>query len=97
MTFQKVNVISFKDKKDDYGQRRKKIDQPSRETEMMIVDYIKTRTDDVRFVDITDLGLTYDRDIDDSNQIITASGTTYNVIYVIPSRRLNQVLLQKVK
>lgn len=92
--FQKVNVVSFTDGKDAHGQRRK-VESSRREVEMMIRNYNRYNVNDVRFVDATDIGLTFDTAITDANQIISSSGT-YNVLYVIPSRRLYQVFLKKV-
>lgn len=92
--FQTVSVISFTDGKDSYGQRRKTVDT-TREVEMMIRNYQQVNVQDVRYIDVTDIGLTFDSAITDANQISTSSGT-YNVLYVIPSRRLNQILLKKV-
>lgn len=94
--FQKVNVITFTDGKDDYGQRRKVVDtNATREVEMMIRNYQQVNVTDVRFIDATDIGLTFDAAITDANQIISTSGT-YNVLYVIPSRRLYQIFLKRV-
>ena len=62
---------------------------------MMIRNYQQVNVQDVRYIDVTDIGLTFDSAITDANQISTSSGT-YNVLYVIPSRRLNQILLKKV-
>lgn len=92
--FQKVYVISFTDDKDNYGQPRK-VESSRREVEMMIRNYTQINVSDVRFVDATDIGLTYDSAITDANQIISTSGI-YNVLYVIPSRRLYQIFLKKV-
>ena len=94
--FQKVTVITFTNGKDDYGQRRKTVDtSANREVEMMIRNYQQVNVTDVRFIDATDIGLTFDAAITDANQIISTSGT-YTVLYVIPSRRLYQVFLKKV-
>jgi hypothetical protein len=54
---------------------------------MMIRNYLRMNVNDVRFIDVTDIGLSFDSAITDANQIISSSGT-YNVLYVIPSKRL---------
>lgn len=92
--FQKVQVISFTDEKTAYGERRKN-SSSSREVEMMIRNYTQYNVADPRYLDATDIGLTFDTDITDANQIISTSGI-YNVLYVIPSKRLNQIFLKKV-
>ena len=93
--FQTVEVISFTDDKDQYGQQRK-TESSRREVEMMIRPQIMVNVVDVRYLDATDIGLTFDRNITDANQISTSSGT-YNILYVIPSKRLYQIFLKKVK
>ena len=93
--FQKVEVVEFEDTVDIYGQRRKS-EKSRREVDMMIRNYLRMNVNDVRFVDATDIGLSFDTAITDANQIISSSGT-YNVLYVIPSKRLYQYFLQKVK
>lgn len=93
--FQKVEVVEFEDTVDIYGQRRKS-EKSRREVDMMIRNYLRMNVNDVRFVDATDIGLSFDSAITDANQIISSSGT-YNVLYVIPSKRLYQYFLQKVK
>ena len=92
--FQKVYVITFTDDKDNYGQPRK-VEGSRREVEMMIRVQQQMNTTDIRFIDATHIGLTFDKNITDANQIISTSGT-YNVLYTIPSRRLYQVFLKKV-
>ena len=93
--FQKVEVVEFEDTVDIYGQRRKS-EKSRREADMMIRNYLRMNVNDVRFVDATDIGLSFDSAITDANQIISSSGT-YNELYVIPSKRLYQYFLQKVK
>ena len=39
--------------------------------------------------------ITYDASITDENQIVI-DGVTYDVLYVIPSGRLHQILMKKV-
>lgn len=93
--FQKVIVVSFTNEKDIYGQKRVG-ESDRREVDMMIKPHIQMNVSDVRFVDATDIGLTRDTAITDANQIISSTGTTYNVLYTIPSKRLTQVFLKKV-
>lgn len=92
--FQKVIVVSFTNEKDIYGQKRVG-ESDRREVDMMIRPHIQMNVSDVRFVDVTDIGLTRDTAITDANQIISSTGT-YNVLYTIPSKRLTQVFLKKV-
>lgn len=92
--FQKVIVVSFTNEKDIYGQKRVE-ESDRREVDMMIRPHIQMNVSDIRFVDVTDIGLTKDTAITDANQIISSTGT-YNVLYTIPSKRLTQIFLKKV-
>ena len=93
--FQKVQVVSFATGKDAYGIKRKN-GETSRTVEMVIKIYQQQNTSDARYVDVTDIGLTYDNEISDKNQIVVGENT-YDVLYVIPSNRLNQILMKRVK
>lgn len=93
--FETVSVITFNGK-DAYGQKHKVVDNTkTRSVEMMIRHYQQMNVSDVRYVDATDIGLTFDAAITDQNQIISSSGT-YEVLFTIPSKRLYQVFLKKV-
>lgn len=91
---QPVSVVSFATETDAYGEKRK-LGSTTRTVDMVVKIYSQTNVSDVRYCDITNIGLTYDASITDENQIIV-NGTTYDVLYVIPSGRLHQVLMKKV-
>ena len=89
-----VKVISFTPGKDSYGKPRKN-GTSSREVEMMISVYQQKLTNDIRYTEVTTIGLTADKDITDKNQIKIGE-ETYEVLYVIPSHRLYQIMMKKV-
>ena len=91
---QPVSVVSFATGTDAYGEKRK-LGSTTRTVDMVVKIYSQTNVSDVRYCDITNIGLTYDASITDENQIIV-NGTTYDVLYVIPSGRLHQILMKKV-
>ena len=90
----KVSVVSFTSGKDAYGITRTQ-GSSSKEVDMVIKPYAQSNVDDVRYVDVTDIGLTYDKTITDNNQIIDGN-KTFQIMYVIPSNRLYQILMKKV-
>lgn len=98
MTFnrelQPVSVVSFTTGTNAYGEKRE-LGSTTRTVDMVVKIYSQTNVSDVRYCDITNIGLTHDASITDENQIIV-DGTTYDVLYVIPSGRLHQVLMKKV-
>lgn len=98
MTFNRelkpVSVVSFTTGTDAYGQKRKQ-GSTSRTVEMFVKVYSQSNVSDVRYCDVTNIGLTYDASITDENQIVI-DGATYNVLYVIPSGRMYQILMKKV-
>lgn len=89
-----VSVVSFATGTDAYGQKRKQ-GSTTRTVEMVVKIYAQSNVSDVRYCDVTNIGLTYDTSITDENQIII-DGATYNVLYVIPSGRMYQILMKKV-
>lgn len=89
-----VEVLTFNAGKDAYGRPRKN-GSVSHNADMVVKIYQQRKVDDIRYVDVTHIGLTADKSITDSNQIII-DNDTYQVLYVIPSSRLNQVLMKKV-
>lgn len=91
---QLVKVISFTSGKDEYGRPRKN-GSTSREVEMYVSIYQQRNVEDVRYVEVTNIGLTSDKEITDANQIMI-NDDKYQVLYVIPSNRLYQVLMKKV-
>lgn len=93
--FQKVSVVSFTTGKDAFGIKRNN-GSTSRTVDMVVKIYQQQNTSDARYVNVTDIGLTYDKDINDANQIVVGEDT-YDVLYVIPSNRLNQILMKRVK
>lgn len=98
MTFNRelkpVSVVSFATGTDAYGQKRKQ-GSTTRTVEMYVKVYAQSNVSDVRYCDVTNIGLTYDTSITDENQIVI-DGATYNVLYVIPSGRMYQILMKKV-
>lgn len=94
--WQTVSVVSFTAGGDPYGQRRK-TQESTRQVQMAIRIYNQQNVEDIRYNEVSDIGLTWDKEISDKNQIITADGTHYDILYVIPSSRLYQVLMRKVK
>ncbi len=93
--FQTVVVIEYDDNKGIYGQKRVS-EKNRRNVEMMIRNNIQLNVSDIRYLDATDIGLTFDRNITDNNQIISSTGTTYDVLYTIPSKRLTTIFLKRV-
>ena len=89
-----VSVVSFTTGTDAYGQKRKQ-GSTSRTVEMFVKVYAQSNVSDVRYCDVTNIGLTYDTSITDENQIVI-DDATYNVLYVIPSGRMYQILMKKV-
>ena len=90
----KVQVLTFAAGKDALGRPRKN-GSTSHNAEMAVMIYKQNNVADVRYVDVTHIGLTADKSITDSNQIVIVD-ETYQVLYVIHSTRLNQVLMKKV-
>ena len=89
-----VSVVSFATGTDAYGQKRKQ-GSTTRTVEMYVKIYAQSNVSDVRYCDVTNIGLTKDTSITDENQIVI-DGATYNVLYVIPSGRMYQILMKKV-
>lgn len=99
MTFNRelksVSVISFTTGTDAYGQKRT-LGSTTRTVEMFVKVYSQSNVSDIRYNEVTNIGLTKDASITDKNQIVI-DGATYNVLYVIPSGRLHQILMKKVQ
>lgn len=89
-----VSVVSFATGTDAYGQKRKQ-GSTTKTVEMVVKIYAQSNVSDVRYCDVTNIGLTKDASITDENQIVI-DGATYNVLYVIPSGRMYQILMKKV-
>lgn len=91
-----VEVLSYGNSTDSYGQVRKGEPLDTRTVMMALKLYRQAEVADPRFVEVTDLGLTNDTSITDKD-CIKDGDTKYNVLYVIPSQRLTTVFLKKVK
>ena len=88
-----VDVLTYSETIDEYGQYRQ--DTPEvKQVQMVVKNYSRTNVDDPRYVDVTDIGLTYDKSITTKNQI-RINNSLYDILFVIESRRLNQVLMKK--
>lgn len=89
----KVIILSYDGQIDSYGQKR--TDTPTeREVEMYVKIHSQSLTTDVRYVEVEMIGLTKDNTITDANQV-KIDGVIYNIEYVIPSSRYNQILMKK--
>lgn len=91
---QSVSVITFNDGTDTYGQRNKKGIDSTREVEMYIKVYRQGSVEDIRYTDVTDIGLTKDKLITDKNEIDDGINK-YKILYVIPSSRYSQILMKR--
>lgn len=91
--WKQVTVITFADELDEYGQKRQK-GSSTRQVEMVTKIASQTDTADPRYVDVTDIGLTKDKNISVNNQV-SYDGNTYNVLYIIPSSRYYQILMKR--
>lgn len=89
-----VSVVSYELGTDTYGQKRK-LGSTARTCQMVIKPYTKANIDNVKYVDVTDIGLTADHEITDANTI-NYGGASYQVLYVIPSGRLYQIFMKRV-
>ena len=89
-----VSGVSFTTGTDAYGQKRQ-LGSTTRTVEMFVKVYSQSNVSDIRYNEVTNIGLTKDASITDENQIVI-DGATYNVLYVIPSGRLHQILMKKV-
>lgn len=85
-----VSLLSFSTGKNEYGQR---VESTPRAAQMVIKNYLRNQTTDIRYAEATDIGLTYD-DMQNVQQVIDGD-TKYQVLYCVYSRRLNQVFLKK--
>ena len=91
----KVDLLTFATTQDAYGQTR--TGEPTvTKVEMFVKTYSQKNVTDPRFVEVTDIGITKDFTITTSNQIVFDSHT-YNVLFTIPSERMNQVFLRRIK
>lgn len=87
-----VSCIEFSDAVDSFGQRRKEISSTTT-IQMAIYPFNNSElVDDIRFREVTDIGLTK-AIVNDTNEIIDGD-KQYLVTYTIPSKRYNQVFLR---
>lgn len=88
---QTVQVLTYTNELDDYGISR--TDTPTtRDIEMYVKVYSQTNVENPKYVDIELIGLTEDNDLSTDNQLVVG-GHTYNIKFITPSRRLNQVFM----
>ena len=90
-----VTILTYPTGDDSYGQARRGT-PTERVVDMVVKIYSQNNTTDVRYVDIDVIGLTYDKTITDKNEVVI-DGIRYTVKYPIPSGRLTQILMKKVK
>lgn len=88
-----VLLISFTSGTDKYGQKRNN-GNTEEKIEMAVKVYSQTNVSDIRYNDVELIGLTKTA-VKDSQQI-KIDDIVYQVLYVIPSGRYNQVLMKKV-
>lgn len=88
-----VTVRSFVPGVDEWGQERKN-GYVDRTVDMVVKIYSQNYVSDIRYNDVDLIGLTYDQDITDSNQIII-NNLKYNILHVIPSGRILQVMMKR--
>ena len=89
-----VSKLTYPDTRDEYGQKRTGTPE-STSVKMVIKNYSNTNVTDPRYVQVTDVGLTYDDTITTANQIKDGD-TVYNVLFTIPTQKFAQVFLRKI-
>ena len=90
-----VTLLTYSGQTDEYGQLRQ--DKPSETSiEMAISLYTQNEQNTPLYNDCEAIGLTYYTSISDSN-VIQDGSTKYDILHIIPSGRLIQVLLRKQK
>ena len=89
-----VEVLTYSSTPDAYGQINQST-PTSRNTQMMIKWYSQNGVDDIRYQEVTDIGITKDSAITDNNKI-RLGNQLWDVLQVIPSSRYNQILLRRV-
>lgn len=62
---------------------------------MVVKLYQQSNTSDVRYTDVSTIGLTKDALITDKDQV-QVGNDIYKVLYVIPTSRLHQILMKRV-
>lgn len=92
-SFKDVSVISYNGEKDSFGQIRQD-SGTARTVPMAVKLYSQSNVQDPRYVEVTDIGLTYDKNITAANRI-AFDDSTYNVLFTIPSGRITQVFMKR--
>ena len=87
---QTVTIKSFAETLNDYGE--KTLSETTTSAEMMVKPYSQANVQDPRYVDAEYIGLTK-ASISIEN-VVTINGTDYMVLFVIPSRRYNEVFMK---
>ena len=87
---QTVTIKSFAETLNDYGE--KTLSETTTSAEMMVKPYSQANVQDPRFVDVEYIGLTK-ANVSIEN-VVTIDGTDYMVLFVIPSRRYNEVFMK---
>lgn len=90
-----IEIISFLPQADEYGQK-KTTQQSVRSIEAVVKPYVNSNVNNPKFNDCELIVLTDDNDITPANSI-RIDNKNYDVMYIIESRRLNQILLKLVK
>lgn len=93
--WQTVSVVTFTTGTDAYGQKRQK-GSTLRDIKMVVKIYNQRNVADVRYNEVEVIGLCEDKTLTDSNQI-KIGNDYYQILYIIPSGRLYQVLMKKEK
>lgn len=91
--WQIVDVITYVEGKDEYGQLRQ-LGSSSRPVKMVVKLYTNANVADIRFNNVTDIGLTEDFTITDHNSI-KIGDDIFDILYTIPSKKYLQVLMRK--
>lgn len=91
--WQTATITSYTSGLDEYGQPV--MGESKREVEMVVKLYQQSNTSDVRYTDVSTIGLTKDALITDKDQV-QVGNDIYKVLYVIPTSRLHQILMKRV-
>ena len=91
--YKDVNVLTFTDEVDDYGQKRQGT-STVKDIKMVCKLYSNNSTNSPKYNDVEVLGITKDKTITDANQI-SIDGVVYNVLFIIPSGQYTQVMMKK--
>lgn len=86
-----ATVLSYTQSKDAYGQRT--VGNESRDIKVVLRLFQNNMVADIRYNDATHLALTADKAVNDSDELVV-NGKTYKVMYVVPSPRLNTLIMK---